>query len=62
MADFIPGVKPYEVETTVALETSPRGVRMVLTLDAMHDDHWTQLAVMGWESELDKLAKVLKPV
>jgi uncharacterized protein YndB with AHSA1/START domain len=62
MADFIPGVKPYEVETTVALETSLQGVRMVLTLDAMHDDHWTQLAVMGWESELDKLAKVLKPV
>ncbi len=62
MADFIPGVKPYEVETTVALEMSPQGVRMVLTLDAMHDDHWTQLAVMGWESELDKLAKLLKPV
>jgi len=62
MADFIPGVKPYDVETTVALETSPQGVRMILTLDAMHDDHWTQLAVMGWESELDKLAKLLKPV
>jgi uncharacterized protein YndB with AHSA1/START domain len=62
LADFIPGVKPYEVETTVALETSPQGVRMVLTLDAMHDTHWTQLAVMGWESELDKLAKQLKPV
>ncbi len=62
MADFIPGVKPYDVETTVVLETSPQGVRMILTLDAMHDDHWTQLAVMGWESELDKLAKLLKPV
>jgi uncharacterized protein YndB with AHSA1/START domain len=62
MADFIPGVKPYEVETTVALETSPQGVRMVLTLDAMHDEQWTKMAVMGWESELDKLAKLLKPV
>jgi len=62
MADFIPGVKPYEVETTVALETSPQGVRMVPTLAAMHDDHWTQLAVMGWESELAKLAKLLNPV
>ena len=61
-ADFIPGVKPYEVETTVALETSPEGVRMVLTLDAMHDEHWTQMAVMGWESELGKLAKLVKPV
>jgi len=62
MADFIPGVKPYEVETTVALESGSQGVRMVLTLDAMHDEHWTKMAVMGWENELDKLARLLKPV
>ena len=36
------------------------GVRMVLTFDAMHDEHWTQMAVMGRESELGKLARVLK--
>ncbi len=36
------------------------GVRMVLTFDAMHADEWTQRAVMGWESELDKLATVLE--
>jgi hypothetical protein len=34
---------------------------MVLTLDPMHDETWTQRAVMGWESELGKLAKVLAP-
>jgi uncharacterized protein YndB with AHSA1/START domain len=61
LADFIPGVKPYEVATTVELDTIPQGVRLVVTLDAMHDEHWTRLAVMGWENELDKLAKVLKP-
>lgn len=59
-ADFIPGVEPYEVETTVELDVSPQGVRMVLTFDAMHDEHWTQLAVRGWESQLGKLAQVLK--
>jgi uncharacterized protein YndB with AHSA1/START domain len=59
MADFIPNVKPYEVATMVELETVTQGVRLVLTLDAMHDEHWTQMAVMGWESELGKLAKVL---
>jgi len=58
-ADFIPGVEPYEVPTTVELETTSRGVRMVLTFSAMHDEHWTNLAVMGWEQELSKLAKVL---
>ena len=61
MADFIPNVKPYQVATTVELETSPQEVRMVLTLDAMHDEYWTKMAVMGWESELDRLAKLLKP-
>jgi hypothetical protein len=34
--------------------------RQVLTFDAMHDDEWTKRAVMGHESELDKLAKVLE--
>jgi uncharacterized protein YndB with AHSA1/START domain len=62
LADFIPGVKPYDVATNVELETIPQGVRLVLTLDAMHDEQWTRLAVMGWESELGKLARVLEPV
>ena len=61
VADFIPGVKPYEVATTVAFEMIPEGVRLVLTLDAMHDEHWTKLAVMGWEQELDNLGRMLKP-
>ena len=59
LADFIPGVEPYAVATLVELHPGPQGVRMVLTFDAMHDAQWTQRAVMGWESELGKLAKVL---
>jgi uncharacterized protein YndB with AHSA1/START domain len=59
LADFIPNVKPYEVAMTLAFDSSPQGVRMVLTLDAMHDEYWTKMAVMGWENELDKLAKLL---
>jgi len=34
-------------------------VRMVLTLDPMHSDEWTQRAVMGMESQLGKLARVM---
>ena len=60
IADFIPGVEPYDVSTTVELEETPQGVRMVLTFDAMHDEHWTNMAVMGWEMELGKLAKLLE--
>jgi uncharacterized protein YndB with AHSA1/START domain len=59
-ADFIPGVEPYEVPTTVELQEGLDGVRMVLSFTAMHDEHWTNMAVMGWESELGKLAKLLE--
>ena len=57
--NFVPGVGAYENGTLVELHASGTSVRMVLTLDAMHDEIWTQRAVMGWESELGKLAKLL---
>ena len=59
LADFIPGVKPYEFLTVVDLQSSADGVRAVMTVDAMHDDEWTQRLVMGRENELDNLAKVI---
>jgi len=59
MADFIPGVEPYEVETLIELSEVEDGVRMVLTFDRMHDERWTELARMGRESELNRLAAVL---
>jgi uncharacterized protein YndB with AHSA1/START domain len=58
-ADFIPGVAAYDVATVVELAATPQGVRMTLTFDPMHSDEWTQRAVMGWESELGKLAAVI---
>ena len=60
MADFIPGVEPYEVRTVIELEEVEDGVRMVLTFDRMHDERWTELARMGRESELARLEKVLE--
>ena len=59
LADFIPGVEPYEVETAVELEQTGGGVHMVLTFEAMHDERWTELARMGREGELRRLAQVL---
>jgi hypothetical protein len=29
---------------------------MVLTFDAMHDEHWTRMAKLGRESEMQRLA------
>ena len=50
--DFIPGIEPYDVGHDVAFSKDPRGVRLVVSIDRMHDEVWTQRAVQGWESEL----------
>jgi uncharacterized protein YndB with AHSA1/START domain len=60
VVDFIPGSKPYDVSHLVELHPAPEGVRMVLTFDAMHDDQMTRFAIMGWESEFEKLAVALE--
>jgi uncharacterized protein YndB with AHSA1/START domain len=60
LADFFPGVEPYDAATSVALYPTANGVRLVLTLDEMHDAQMTKLAVMGWENELGRLGRVLK--
>jgi uncharacterized protein YndB with AHSA1/START domain len=57
--DFVPGVERYLVATEVDIEAAGNGVRMTLTIQAMHDAEWTQRMVSGWENELDKLAKVI---
>jgi uncharacterized protein YndB with AHSA1/START domain len=59
LADFIPGVEPYDVATLVEFHPIGQSVHMVLTFDAMHDEEWTQRAVMGHESQLEKLQKVI---
>jgi uncharacterized protein YndB with AHSA1/START domain len=59
LADFIPGVEPYDVATVVELHSVGQDVRMILSFDAMHNDEWTERAVMGWTSELGKLEALL---
>ena len=59
LVDFIPGVEPYEVSVVVDFLPVPSGVRIVVTFDRMHDDHWTSLAKLGRESELERLARLL---
>lgn len=55
--DFVPGVPPYD--STMAVEFFPSGsrVRMVVTLDPMHDEEMTRMAAMGFGSQLAKLDK-----
>jgi uncharacterized protein YndB with AHSA1/START domain len=58
-ADFIPGVAPYDVTTRVELRAEGANVRMLVTIDAMHDAHWTKMASLGWQSQLDRLTPLL---
>jgi uncharacterized protein YndB with AHSA1/START domain len=55
--DFLPGVKPYE--STMMAEFFPSGevVRMVVTLDPMHNEEFTRMSTMGFTSQLTKLDK-----
>lgn len=59
LVDFVPGVAPYEVDTVIELYGEHDVVRMVLTFEAMHDDHWTRMATLGRESELGRLEALL---
>ncbi len=55
LADFIPGVEPYDVDLEVILTSDGDQVKMVVVTEVMHDPTWTERAVMGWNMELDKL-------
>src|SRR6266550_3580773 len=59
LIDFVPGVDAYQELTVVDL--TPRGdsVRVVMTMEPLHDEVWTQRLVMGRENELDNLAKLI---
>jgi len=57
--DFIPGVKPYDNRARVQFLREGKGVRMLITVDAHHDPHWTQMAAAGWESQLGKVPGAL---
>jgi uncharacterized protein YndB with AHSA1/START domain len=60
LVDIVPGVETYQVGTMVELHSEGGGTLLTLTLDAMHDAHWTGLAVAGWENELDRLTRALE--
>jgi len=59
VADFVPGVAPYEVETVVELRPTAGRTHVVLTFDAMHDERWTEMSKLGRENELRNLADLL---
>jgi uncharacterized protein YndB with AHSA1/START domain len=59
LADFIPGVDPYDFLTVVEIEPVEAGTRVTMTMDAMHDEEWTQRLLMGRTNEMDNLGRVV---
>jgi uncharacterized protein YndB with AHSA1/START domain len=57
VVDFIPGVPDYEVRMAVDMDATGSRTRLLVTLDPMHDKHWTEMAVRGWEGQLENLAR-----
>lgn len=57
--DFVPDVGPYESHTVVELRDDGGQTALTVTLDAMHDAHWTKMKQLGWEQQLETLEDVL---
>ena len=55
LADFVPGVKPYDLGTVVELQSTDNGTKVTITFDAMRDEAWTERARAGHESQILKL-------
>lgn len=53
--DFLPGVAPYESRIQVDFQANGDRVRMVVTLDGMHNEEFTQMQLEGFTSQLTKL-------
>src|SRR5256885_13123447 len=57
LIDFVPGVDPYQELTVVDLAPSGDSVAVVMTMEPLHDEVWTQRLVMGRENEIGNLAR-----
>jgi uncharacterized protein YndB with AHSA1/START domain len=55
LIDFLPGVATYESNIAVDFSLIGDSVRMLVTLDAMHDDEFTKMQKDGFTSQLTKL-------
>src|SRR5690348_11406529 len=55
--DFVPGVKPYE--STIAVDFFPAGdsVRMVTTIEPMHNEEFTQTSTRVFIGQLEMLER-----
>lgn len=59
LVDFVPDHAPYEQLTEIDLEPTDGGTRIVMRVEPMHDEVWTERLVAGRSNELDNLARLV---
>ena len=60
LIDFVPDQEPYEHLTTIDVEPAGDRTRMVMTLEPLHDETWTQGYRAHRGNELDNLAAAIR--
>ena len=60
LVDFVPGMPPYEFGTEVDLAAEGDGTHVVMAMEPLHDEEWTQRLVAGRSNELDNLGRLLE--
>ena len=59
LVDFVSDVKPYEFLTEVEIRAVHSGTRVTMSMEAMHDEVWTERLTAGRTNELDNLGKLI---
>jgi uncharacterized protein YndB with AHSA1/START domain len=58
--DFVPGREPYEHLTTIDIEPAGDRTNVVMTVDPLHDETWSQQHRAHRASELDNLGAAIR--
>ncbi|WP_433438190.1 hypothetical protein [Nonomuraea sp. CA-141351] len=58
--DFVPGHEPYEHLTTIDIEAAGDRTNVVMTVDPLHDETWTQQHRAHRGDELDNLEAAIR--
>jgi uncharacterized protein YndB with AHSA1/START domain len=57
--DFVPGEAPYEHRTVVDLEPVEGGTHVLMQVEPLHDEVWTERLLAGRANELENLARLV---
>ena len=60
LIDFVPDHEPYEHLTTIDIEPAGDRTKVVMTVDPLHDETWTQEYRAHRGNELDNLGAVIR--